>query len=130
MYALVIEHAAGLIAAPPLAARWRHRELVARLPGYRRRLELQADGYRRLVEVLLFAAPEDAAAALDDQDRRRLAADHLGDAVAELGLLVCAGDALGAPAALLRRSRATSANGGQGCWRDRLYAAAPVTEQW
>ena len=130
MYALVIEFAAGLAAAPPLAARWRHRALVARLPGYRRRLELQADGYRRLVEVFLFAAPAQAAAALDDPDRRRCAAEHLGAAASELGLLVCAGDARGAPAVLLRRSRAMAANGGQLCWRDRLYAAAPVTEQW
>jgi hypothetical protein len=106
MYALVIEHAAGLAAAPPLAARWRHRAPVARLPGY-----------RRPVEVFLFADPEDAATA------------QLGDAASELGLLVCAGDALSAPAALLRRSRATSAHGGQVCWRDRLSAAAPVTEQ-
>ena len=130
MYALVIEFAAGLAAAPPLAARWRHRELVARLPGYRRRLELQADGYRRLVEVFLFADPAQAAAALDDPDRRRCAAEQLDAAASELGLLVCAGDARGGPAVLLRRSRATAANGGQVCWRDRLSAAAPVTEQW
>jgi len=130
MYALIIEFAAGLAAAPPLAMRWRHRALVARLPGYRRRMELQADGYARLVEVFLFAAPEQAAAALDDGGRRRCAADDLPGAAAERGLLVCAGDARGAPAVLLRRSRATAANGGQVCWRDRLYAAAPVTEQW
>jgi hypothetical protein len=101
-----------------------------RLPGYQRRLELQADGYRRLVEVFLFAAPEQAAAVLADRDRRRCATEELGDPASELGLLVCAGDARGAPAVLLRRSRATSANGGQLCWRDRLDAAAPVTEQW
>jgi hypothetical protein len=130
MYALVIEHAGGLAAATPLVARWRHRELVARLPGYRRRLELQADGYRRLVEVFLSAAPEDVAAALDEPVRRRCEADHLGDAVAELGLLVRAGDALGAPAVLLWRSRATSANGGQVCWRDHLQQAAPMVDLW
>jgi hypothetical protein len=130
MYALIMEHAGGLAAATPLGARWRHRELVARLPGYRRRLELQADGYRRLVEVFLFAAPEEAAAALDEPVRRRCEADHLGDATAELGLLVRAGDALGAPAVLLRRSRATAANGAQVCWRDYLQQATPTADLW
>ncbi len=130
MYALVVEYGPRAGDHPPLAVRWAYRELVARLPGYQRRLELQADGYQRLVEVFLFAAPAAVEAALADAGRRRFAAAHAGGATVEAALLVSAGAPLGTPAVLLRRSRPTSPGGDQVCWRDRLPPAAPVTELW
>ena len=130
MYALAVEYGPGPGDHPPLALRWRYRDLLAGLPGYRRRLELQADGYRRLVEVFLFASPESVEAALADEGRRRFVAAHPCCGATGAALLVCPGDALGSPAVLLRRGRATSPTGGQLCWRDRLAPAAPEAVPW
>ena len=46
------------------------------------------------------------------------------------GLLVCPGEALGTPAVLLRRGKATSPMGAQLCWRDQLAPATPEAVLW
>src|SRR5690349_14302478 len=115
MYALVVEYGPRPADHPPLALRWRYRDLLAQLPGYRRRLGLQADGYRRLVEVFLFATPEAVEAALADAGRRQFVDAHSCCAATGAGLLACPGDALGSPAVLLRQTQATSPTGGQLC---------------
>ncbi|HEY8601173.1 MAG TPA: hypothetical protein VIL85_22265 [Thermomicrobiales bacterium] len=127
LYALLIEYPPGAT----LAGRWPYRDLARAQPGYRKRRELHAGDYRRLVDLCLFATDADAAAALARAER--LAAAVEGPAARpalELALLVREGDALGGPTELLRRTRAVAPNGGQVCWRDRLYPAAPVTELW
>src|SRR5262245_61305091 len=73
MFALAVEYGPD---PPSLALRWRYRDLLAGLSGYRRRLELQADGYRRLVEVFLFASPEATEAALVDEGRQAFVDAH------------------------------------------------------
>ena len=127
MYALAVEYSPGLVATPPLAVRWAYRELLAKLPGYRRRLELQADGYQRLVELFLYTEPEAVEAALADPVRLRFVAAHPACADTTLALLVRE-DVTGV--VLLRRAAATTPNGGQACWRDALTPASLSAELW
>ena len=122
MFTLLAEYRPGA----PLAGRWQCWELMVGRPGYRRRLELHADGYRRLVDLFLFATPEAAEEALSIAQVRAAA----GDPTLDLALLVREGDALGSPTVVVRRGRATSRTGAQTCWREHLHPAAPVTELW
>jgi hypothetical protein len=127
IHALLIEYSPG---TQPIS-RWPYRDLACVQPGYRRRLDLQADGYRRLVDLCLFATPAAAEAALVCAARRVATAEGSA-ALPELAvaLLVDEGDAFGRPTVVLRRRQATAGTSGQVYWRDRLYPAAPVTELW
>ncbi|HEX5506801.1 MAG TPA: hypothetical protein VFW96_29580 [Thermomicrobiales bacterium] len=118
MYGLIFEYAPGI--AP--ATLWQLRQFLARQPGYRRRLELQADGYQRLADVCLFATPETAEAARAARpDGPRLAP----------ALLVREGDGHGlGPVVVLRRAPDGAPGGGSCCWRDRFEPAAPAVELW
>lgn len=119
MFGLILEYAPGI--SP--VTRWECRRALARQPGYRRRLELQADGYRRLVDLCLFDTPEAAEAA-------RIAALPGGPPLAP-ALLVREGYGHGlGPVVVLRRSPDGTASGGPCCWRDRFEPAAPAVELW
>lgn len=131
MFALAVEYGHGLDGLPDQAGRGEYRALLARQPGYRRRLELQDDGWRRVVDLFLFASPEAALAAFDSADRRAFAASHPACRDTAPALLVRDAGALGAgPVVLLRRTPRASPTGAQCCWRDHLHPAAPVTELW
>ena len=127
MYALAVEYGPDLAQVPPLAVRWAYRELLARLPGYRRRLELQTDGYRRLVELFLYTDAAAVEAALDHPVRRCFVAEQSACADTTPALLVRE-EATGV--VLLRRTTATTRTGGQGCWRDALTPATLSAELW
>lgn len=127
MYALAVEYSPGLVATPPLAVRWAYRELLAKLPGYRRRLELQADGYQRLVELFIYTGAEAVEAALSDPVRQRFIAANPACGDTTPALLV-RDDAAGV--VLLRRAVASTPTGGQGCWRDALTPASLSAELW
>src|SRR3954447_8077779 len=124
MFTLLAEYGSGA----PLACRWQCRDLMVALSGYRRRLELHADGYQRLIDLFLFATPEAAEDALTIAVSQGV--PRAGNPALALALLVREGDALGSPTVVVRRGRAVSPTGAQVCWRDHLHTAAPVTELW
>lgn len=130
MYALAVEYGPGPAALPPLALRWAYRDLLACQPGYRRRLDLRGGGGERIVEIFLFVSVEAAQATLDGAMRAAFVAAHPACRDTTRALLVRAGDALGTPAVILRRSRPASANGGQVCWRDTLARDEGTAALW
>src|SRR5689334_18168155 len=74
MYGIAIEYpAADRLATPGPQLRAACRAALLRQPGYRRRLALQADGWRRTVDLFLFESPEAARTALASDDWRALA---------------------------------------------------------
>ena len=99
-HALQVEYG-PLPQLPPLALRWDYRELLLRQPGYRRRYELRADGWERIVEVFVFADADAAAAALACDARRAFAAAHPACRDTAQTLLLDPGSTRGAPAILL-----------------------------
>ena len=128
MFGIVVEYAAGDAGAlPDPLERAACRAALVRQPGYRRRLALVADGWRRVADLFLFADADAARAALAGDVGRDLA-----------GRVACrdAGPALlvsacpyGGPVVLLR-GRAAPTGGGQGCWRDHFLAAEPEAVLW
>jgi hypothetical protein len=124
MYGVILEYAPGA----STTALWRYRRLLARRPGYRRRLELQADGHRRLADLFLFATPEAAETALAGTIGQ---AGTGGAPRGGLALLVREGDARGlGPVVVLRRAPAGARDGDPAGWRDRFEPAAPAVELW
>ena len=63
MYGVAVEYDTGTSTLPDPIERAACQALLVRLPGYRRRLALQADGWRRIVDLFLFADPDAARAA-------------------------------------------------------------------
>ena len=129
MYGLTVEYGIDAALSPP-DLRWRYRAVLARQPGYRRRLDLLGDGWRRIVECYLFADANSARAALDSAERRQFAAAHPACRDSGLALLVREGGPFSPEVILLRRSRAISATGGQVCWRDHLVRDDAALIQW
>lgn len=129
MYGIAIEYTLtnGLATPDPLA-RVTCRAALVRQAGYRRRLALMADGWRRVVDLFLFDSPEAAQAVLASNDWRAFAADVPACRNAAPALLVseCA---YGGPVVLLRSS-ANPTRGGQACWRDHLANAEPEAVLW
>src|SRR5436305_1981827 len=69
-YGIAVDYEPGAGGRPdPLVRAACHAALV-RQPGYRRRLALMADGWRRVVDLFLFADPDAARAAPAGDDRR------------------------------------------------------------
>ena len=88
---------------PPLAERWVYRELLARQPGYRRRLDLRGPTWEALIDLFIFVDAAAACAALDDPGRRRFVAERPAYRDTTLALLADAGNKnQGRPAILLR----------------------------
>jgi hypothetical protein len=118
MYGLAAEYYLGTDGATDPAVRWATHPCMARQPGFRRRLSLQADGGRRVVDFFLFASPEAARAALAS-NACHTAAPALLVSESPHGDLV-----------VLLRSTAHSSRGGQSCWRDHLAVANPELILW
>ena len=96
--------------------------------GYRRRLALMADGWRRIVDLYLFSDEGMARAALLSDTWQTLVAAHPACRAAGPALLV--GECpYGGPVVLLR-GRFDSTRGGQACWRDQLVATEPGAVLW
>lgn len=110
----------SLAALPPLAERWAYRALLARLPGYRRRLDLRGRCWERLVDVFIFADAAAADAALADPARRAFAADHHACRDTTVALLVEEGDNHRGVLAVLLCPAGDPATAGEGWRRERL----------
>ena len=120
MYGITVEYDLGGCAPADRSLREARRASAARQPGYRRRLVLVADGWRRAVDLFLYATPEAATGALASGD--------WGEQAAAPALLVreCP---WGGPVVLLR-TKAGPTRGGQACWRDHLANAEPTATLW
>jgi hypothetical protein len=90
-HALRVDYGA-LAMLPPLAERWAYRQLLARQPGYRRRLDLRGRCWERLVDVFIFADATARDAALADPERVAFAAAHPACRDTTAALLVEEGD--------------------------------------
>ena len=120
MYGIAVEYDLGGGTPPDPLLRDACRTSAAQQPGYRRRLVLVADGWRRAVDLFLYATPEAATAALASSD--------WGERTAAPALLVSECP-WGGPVILLR-GRVAPTRGGQACWRDHLANAAPGAVLW
>jgi hypothetical protein len=96
--------------------------------GYRRRLALTADGWRRVVDFFLYDSPEAAQAALAGEAWRSLADMHPTCGDAAPALLVS--ESQYGEMVVLLRSKAGLTRGGQACWRDHLANAEPGIVLW
>ncbi len=101
-YALQVDYG-SLAGLAPLATRWAYRALLLGQPGYRRRRELRARDWTRIVEVFLFADAPSAEAALASAARRAFVAAHPACGDTNVALVLDEGDSRqGRPAVLLR----------------------------
>jgi hypothetical protein len=91
---------------------------MAQQPCFQRRLALQADGGRRVVDLFLFASRDTARAALASSVCP-VAAPALLVSESPYGDLV-----------VLLRSAVAPGRGGQSCWRDHLAIANPELILW
>lgn len=128
MYGVAVEYRSGESGSPDPQARSACHLAMARQPGYRRRLALMADGWRRIVDLYLFATADLVQAALTSDDWRAVAAAHPACRDASPALLVSECP-YGGPVILLR-GRFGATRGGQGCWRDHLVAVEPGAVLW
>jgi hypothetical protein len=103
MFGIAVEYDAGIGGGAAPAMRAACRQLLAGRPGYRRRLALRGDGWRRV-------------------------AAHPGCRNAASALLVSESQ-WGDPVVLLR-GRSGATGGDQACWRDRLAHAEPGAVLW
>jgi hypothetical protein len=128
MYGVAVEYDAGPGRAPGPPLRAACRAALVRQPGYRRRLALVGDGWRRAVDLFLFATPEAARAALDGAAWRQFVAAHPACRDAGPALLVseCPYGGL----VVLLRGQAGPTRGGQAAWRDHLANAEPAATLW
>ena len=76
MFGICVEYGGRDLGAPDQSLRQDCRAVLVRQPGYRRRLALMADGWRRAVDFFLFADADAARAALACADWRALASAH------------------------------------------------------
>ena len=129
MYGIAIEYGpAADSPSPDPLLRVACRDVLVRQPGYRRRLALMADSWRRIVDLYLFADADAARAALAGDEWRVLAADHHACRAAAPALLTYEspwGDLV-----VLLRSKIGPNGGGQACWRDHLARADPEATLW
>jgi hypothetical protein len=128
MFGIAVEYdtyRAGLLDPLERLACW---EAMARQPGYRRRIALTADGWRRRVDLFLFSCPEHAAAVLADESWRMFVALNPSCRDAGPALLVSQGRC--GEAVVLLRSKAVATRGGQACWRDHLANVDPDIVLW
>lgn len=121
MYGVAMEYPRDAGAFPDAPTRAACREALLCQPGYRRRLVLQADGWRRAVDLFLFADADAARAALAGGDWRALVAAFPACRQADLALLVSECP-YGGQVVLLRAGRS--------CPRDRLANAEPGAVLW
>jgi hypothetical protein len=129
MYGIAVEYApASDSSLPDPLERAACRAVLVRQPGYRRRLALVGDGWRRVVDLFLFGDAAAAQAALAGEAWQAFVAAHPAcrDAAPALLASECA---YGGPVTLLR-SAAGPTRGGQACWRDHLTAAEPDAVLW
>jgi len=109
-----------LATLPPLAERWAYRALLARQPGYRRRLDLRGRCWERLVDVFIFADAAAADAALADPARAAFVAAHPACRDTTVALLAEAGDSHRGVLAVLLCPAGEPATAGEGWRRERL----------
>ena len=127
MYGVAVEYGAcdGL---PDPLERANCRALLVRQPGYRRRLTLVADGWRRLVDLILFADADAVRAALASDEWRAFVVAHPACRDAAPALLVS--ESAYGDLVVLLRSASGPTKGGPACWRDHLANAAPEAILW
>jgi hypothetical protein len=128
MYGVAVEYDAGSGRALAPQLRAACRVALSRQPGYRRRLALVGDGWRRAVDLFLFDTPDAARIALAGAAWRRLAAEHPACRDAGPALLVSECPYGGLVVLLRRQARPT--RGGQAAWRDHLVNAEPGAVLW
>ncbi|MFN8513099.1 MAG: hypothetical protein U0841_11025 [Chloroflexia bacterium] len=128
MFGIAVEYRACAGGAPDPLVRLACQAMLAGRPGYRQRLALVADGWRRVVDLFLFASPEEAAASLSCAPWRAFVAAHPACRDACPALLVSAGYC--GQSVILLRGKSGSAQGGQICWRDHLARAEPDAILW
>lgn len=109
-----------LAALPPLAERWAYRALLARRPGYHRRLDLRGRCWERLVDVFVFTDAAAAEAALADPARAAFVAAHPACRDTTVALLAEAGDSHRGVLAVLLCPAVAGSPAGEGWRRERL----------
>lgn len=127
MYGVAVEYASTEGGIPEPLERGACRATMVGQSGYRRRLALMADGWRRIIDLFLFASPEAARAALAGETWRDFAAAHPACRAAAPALLVSEGHS-GGPVVMLRQT--LGRGGGQACWRDHLTATESLDVLW
>lgn len=105
---------------PPLAERWAYRTLLARRPGYRRRLDLRGRCWERLADVFVFADAAAADAALADPARAAFASAHPACRDTTVALLIEEGDNHRGVLAVLLCPAEHPATAGENWRRERL----------
>ena len=128
MYGIAIEYDTTLGGPADPSARAVSQAHLAGRTGYRRRLALQADAWRRVVDLFLFADADAARAALASDAWRAVAVAHPSCRAAAPALLVTECP-WGGPVVLLRSAPGPT-RGGQSCWRDHLAHVAPEAVLW
>jgi hypothetical protein len=128
MYGLAVEYRSSSAGFPDPASRATCSDALARQPGYRRQLALMADGWRRIVDLYLFAHPDAARDALASAAWRACASAYPMCRGVGPALLVSECPQ-GGPVVLLR-GRFGPTRGGQACWRDKLVATEPGAVLW
>ncbi len=109
-----------LTALPPLAERWAYRALLARQPGYRRRVDLRGRCWERLVDIFIFVDAAAADAALADPARAAFATAHPACRDTTVALLAEAGDSHRGVLAVLLRPAGHPAPAGEHWRPERL----------
>jgi hypothetical protein len=128
MYGIAVEYDTCRARMPDPLERLACQETMARRPGYRRRIALTADSWRRRVDLFHFADPEHAAAVLADESWRLFVAANPSCRDAGPALLVSQGRC--GECVVLLRGKAGATRGGQACWRDHLARAEPDVILW
>ena len=127
MFGVTVEYVVRDGAPPDRLLREDCRAALVRQPGYRRRLALVGDSWRRFVDLFLFSTPEAARAALAGDDWRALAAAHPG---CHAGPALLVSEGTYGDAVVLLRAQVGPTRGGQACWRDHLASAEPEAVLW
>jgi hypothetical protein len=128
MFGVAVEYGMGDGGLPDPPMRAACRAALVRQPGYRRRLALVADGWRRAVDFFLYDSPESARAALTGEAWQSFVAAHPCCRDAAPAVLVS--ESQFGETVVLLRSKAGRTRGGQACWRDHLANAEPDVVLW
>ena len=128
MFGVAVEYHTADGGLPDPLMRAARRQTLVGQPGYRRRLALMADGWRRLVDFFLHGNPETARAALAGDDWRSFVAAN-PDCRDAAPALPMGESKFGEPVVLLH-SKAGRTRGDRACWRDHLVSAGPGALLW
>ena len=127
MHGIAVEYDTAQGGAADPAARATCRAHLADQPGYRRQLALQADGWRRLVDLFLYDGPRAADEALAGDGWRAVVAAHSACRAAPA---VVDHESPRDDRVVLRRPPPGSAHGDQSCCLDSFAYAEPDAILW